>query len=96
MPELCLLFLCTLIMNHGIISLWTKGIYMKFKHFDDIKTNTRVNFIMAYFAVNRALSRLEYRLHKSYKGHIPYCILKELLKIRQKSNQMAAVWKKGN
>ena len=40
---------------------------------------------MAYFAINRALSRLEYRLQKFYKGHIPYYILKELLKIRQKN-----------
>lgn len=68
---------------------------MNFRHFNDVKPNGKVNFIMAYFAINRALSRLEYRLHKSYKGHIPYYILKELLKIRQKTNQMAAAWKKG-
>ena len=66
---------------------------MMLRHFDDVQPNNRTSFIMAYFAINRALSRLEYRLHKSYKGHIPYFVLKELLKIRQKSNQMAAAWK---
>lgn len=66
---------------------------MIFKHFEDVQPNDQTNFIMTYSAINRALSRLEYRLHKSYKGHIPYSILKELLKIRQKSTQMAAVWK---
>lgn len=58
-------------------------IYMKFKHFDDVQPNDQTNIIMAYFAINRALSRLEYRLRQSYKGHIPYFVLKELLKIRQ-------------
>lgn len=61
--------------------------------YHEIKPNNKVDFVMAYNACLRALLRLEYRLHKTYGKHIPFSILKELLKIRQKLNQMASAYK---
>lgn len=61
--------------------------------YHEIKPNNKVNFIMAYNAARRSLLRLEYRLRKIYGKHIPFPILKELLKIHQKLNQMVAAHK---
>ncbi len=61
--------------------------------YHEIKPNNKVDFVMAYNAARRALLRLEYRLHKIYGKRIPFVILKELLKIRQKLNQMASAHK---
>lgn len=62
--------------------------------YDEIKPNNKANAAMAYNAARRALLHLERRLHKTFGAHIPFPILKELLKIRQKVNQMAARYKK--
>lgn len=56
--------------------------------YSDIKPNNKANAAMAYNAARRALLRLERRLHKTYGAHIPFPILKELLKIRRKINQL--------
>lgn len=61
--------------------------------YHEIKPNNKVDFVMAYNATRRALLRLEHRLHKTYGKHIPFSILKELLKIRQKLNQMTSIHK---
>ena len=62
--------------------------------YDEIQPNNKANAAMAYNAARRALLRLERRLHKTFGTHIPFPILKALLKIRQKLNQMAAVHKR--
>ena len=61
--------------------------------YNEIKPSNKANAAMAYNAARRALLRLERRLHKTFGTHIPIPNLKELLKIRQKLNQMAAVHK---
>lgn len=61
--------------------------------YSEIKPNNKVNAAMAHNAARRALLRLEHRLHKIYYNRIPFPVLKELLKIRQKLNQMAAKYK---
>ena len=66
---------------------------MKILFYSDIKLNNKAIAAMAYNAARRALLRLEHCLHKTYGVHIPFLILKELLKIRQKLNQMAARYK---
>lgn len=62
--------------------------------YNEIQPNNKANAAMAYNAARRALLRLERRLHKTFGTHTPFPILKELLKIRQKLNQMAARYKK--
>ena len=61
--------------------------------YNEIKPNNKVNFTMAYNAARRALLRLECRLHTTYSKRIPFPVLKELLKIRQKLTQMASAQK---
>lgn len=62
--------------------------------YNEIQPNNKANAAMAYNTARRALLRLESRLHKTFGTHIPFLILKELLKIRQNLNQMAAVHKR--
>lgn len=62
--------------------------------YNEIKPNNKANAAMAYNAARRALLCLERRLHKTFGTYIPFPILKELLKIHQKLNQMAAVHKR--
>lgn len=61
--------------------------------YNEIKPNNKANFTMAYNAAQRALLRLEHRLHTTYGKHIPFSVLKELLKLRQKLTKMASAYK---
>ena len=47
-----------------------KGVAMKYKHFDDIKPNHRMDFIMVYFAASRSLRELEAAIRRTNNGRL--------------------------
>ena len=67
---------------------------MKYKHFDDIKPNHRMDFIMLYFAVCRSLRELEVAIRRTNDGNLTCRQAWLLRKIQYKLTQMAALWKK--
>ena len=67
---------------------------MKYKHFDDIKPNHRMDFIMVYFAASRSLRELEAAIRRTNNGRLTYRQAWLLRRIQYKLTQMVALWKK--
>ena len=72
----------------------SKGVAMKYKHFDDIKPNHRMDFIMVYFAASRSLRELEAAIRRTNNGRLTYRQAWLLRRIQHKLTQMVALWKK--
>ena len=71
-----------------------KGYPMKYKHFDDIKPNHRMDFIMLYFAACRSLHELEAAIRRTNNGRLTCRQAWLLRRIQHKLTQMVALWKK--
>ncbi len=67
---------------------------MKYKHFDDIKPNHRIDFIMLYFATCRSLRELEAAIRRINNGHLTCRQAWLLRRIQYKLTQIASLWKK--
>lgn len=70
-----------------------KGIAMKYKHFDDIKPNHRIEFITLYFAACRSLRELEAAIRRTNNGRLTCRQAWLLRRIQYKLTQMVALWK---
>lgn len=71
-----------------------KGIAMKYKLFDDIKPNHRMDFIMLYFAACRSLRELEASVRYKQNGNLTCKHTWLFRRLYRKLLQMAALWKK--
>ena len=67
---------------------------MRYKHFNDIKPNHRMNFIMFYFAARRSLRELEAAIRRTNNGHLTCRQAWLLRRIQYKLTQMVALWEK--
>ena len=67
---------------------------MKYKHFDDIKPNHSMVFIMLYFAACRSLRELEAAIRRTNDGNVTCRQAWLLRRIQYKLTQMAALWKR--
>lgn len=70
-----------------------KGVVMRYKHFNDIKPNHRIDFIMLYFAACRSLRELEAAIRRINNGHLTCRQAWLLRRIQRKITQMVALWK---
>ena len=70
-----------------------KGVAMKYKHFDNIKPNHRMDFIMLYFAACRSLHELEAAIRRTNHGSLTCRQVWLLRRIQYKLTQMVALWK---
>lgn len=71
-----------------------KGDPMKYKHFDDIKPNHRMDFIMLYFAACRSLHELEASMRYKQNGNLTCKQTWLFHRLCRKLFQIAALWKK--
>ncbi len=67
---------------------------MKYKHFDDIKPNHRMDFIMLYFAASRSLRELEAAIRRTNNDRLTCRQAWLLRRIQHKLTQIVALWKK--
>lgn len=61
---------------------------MKYKHFDDIKPNHRIDFIMLYFATCRSLRELEAAIRRTNGSNLTCWQTWLLRRIQHKLTQM--------
>jgi len=68
---------------------------MKYKHFDDIESNNKTDFIMLYFAACRSLRELESAIRRTNDGKLTCRQAWLLRRIQHKFVQMVARHKAG-
>ena len=66
---------------------------MRYKHFNDIKPNHCMDFIMFYFAACRSLRELEAAIRRTNVGKLTCRQAWLLRRIQYKLTQMASKWK---